>query len=48
LKDGPCLARLAERGFACARPDSRYEISPAGLERHGSEILGVARAHTRR
>ncbi len=39
LKDGPCLERLAERGFATARPDGRFEITPAGVARHDSEIL---------
>ena len=39
LKDGPCLERLAGRGFARLRPDDRYEITEAGLARHTSEIL---------
>ncbi len=38
LKDGPCLARLAEDGFARLRGDGRYEPTAAGVERHGSEI----------
>jgi hypothetical protein len=39
LKDGPCLERLAARGFARLRPDNRYEITAAGLDRHTAEIL---------
>ena len=39
LKDGPCLARLAGMGLACARADGRYEPSAAGRARHSSEIL---------
>jgi len=39
LKDGPCLTRLAAIGLAAERPDGRYEITPAGRERHGREIL---------
>ncbi len=39
LKDGPCLARLAEDGFARARADGRFEPTAAGLMRHRTEIL---------
>ena len=39
LKDGRCLERLAESGFARLREDSRYEITEAGAARHASEIL---------
>jgi hypothetical protein len=39
LKDGPCLARLADDGFAFQRADGRYEITDPGRARHGSEIL---------
>ncbi len=40
LKDGPCLERLAGMGFARRREnDGRYEITPAGVARHGSEVL---------
>ncbi len=39
LKDGPCLARLAEMGFACERTDGRYAVTSAGETRHASEIL---------
>jgi hypothetical protein len=43
LKDGPCLARLADDGFAVLRPDGRFEITEAGRMRHASEILRVGR-----
>jgi hypothetical protein len=39
LKDGPCLERLAARGFAAQRPDGRFEITPSGTARHAREIL---------
>ncbi len=39
LKDGPCLERLAAMGLARLRGDGRFEITPAGEARHGSEIL---------
>jgi len=39
LKDGPCLERLAGMGFCSRRADGRFEITPAGLDRHASEIL---------
>ena len=44
LKDGPCLARLSERGLAQVRPDGRYEVTPAGVARHASEILRLTPA----
>jgi hypothetical protein len=40
LKDGPCLERLAGMGLARRREaDGRYEITPAGVARHASEVL---------
>jgi len=39
LKDGPCLHRLAEDGFARAREDGRYELTTLGIARHALEIL---------
>jgi len=39
LKDGPCLERLSGMGLARQRDDGRFEITAAGLNRHGSEIL---------
>jgi len=39
LKDGPCLERLTGMGLARQRGDGRFEITDAGVERHGSEIL---------
>jgi len=39
LKDQPCLTRLGQMGLARARPDGRYEITPAGAARHRAEIL---------
>jgi hypothetical protein len=39
LKDGPCLERLAGMGLARARPDGRFELTEAGVARHGSEVL---------
>ena len=50
LKDGPCLARLVGRGFACERLDGRFEATEAGLARHAVEIapaVGVKRARRR-
>ena len=38
LKDGPCLVRLTGMGLARQRPDGRYELTPAGLDRHALEI----------
>ena len=40
LKDGPCLARLAEMGLARPRPDGRFEITEPGRARHAAEIAG--------
>ncbi len=48
LKDGPCLHRLAGLGFARARTDGRYEITPAGVARHAEEILPSAAAKRER
>lgn len=42
LKDGPCLERLAEDGFARLRPDERYEPTAAGHARHSLEIEPAA------
>jgi hypothetical protein len=39
LKDGPCLVRLEGMGLARQREDGRFEITPAGVARHASEIL---------
>lgn len=39
LKDGPCLERLSGMGLARPRLDGRFEITPAGVQRHASEIL---------
>jgi hypothetical protein len=39
LKDGPCLLRLGDLGFARQRQDGRYEITEAGAKRHALEIL---------
>lgn len=44
LKDGPCLARLAGMGFAQARADGRFELTPVGRARHAQEILREAAA----
>jgi hypothetical protein len=38
LKDGPCLARLTQAGFARQRQDGRYEPTTAGQDRHALEI----------
>jgi hypothetical protein len=40
LKDGPCLERLTEDGFARPRADGRFELTEAGVARHALEILG--------
>ncbi len=42
LKDGPCLERLSGLGLARARPDGRFEATPAGIARHAEEILPTA------
>ncbi len=50
LKDGPCLARLSQLGFACERPDHRFVATEAGLARHAVEIAptsAVKRARRR-
>jgi len=39
LKDGPCLERLRSMGLARERTDGRFEITPTGAARHGSEVL---------
>jgi hypothetical protein len=39
LKDGPCLARLADMGLACCCPDGRFAITQAGTSRHAQEVL---------
>jgi len=39
LKDGPCLARLADLGFARQRADGRFAITAPGGLRHAQEIL---------
>ena len=31
LKDGPCLARLADAGLATRRADERFAVTEAGL-----------------
>lgn len=38
LRDQPCLERLERMGFARRRNDGRFEITPAGLNRHDQEI----------
>jgi hypothetical protein len=40
LKDGPCLRRLAQDGFARQREDGRYAATPQGVARHTVEIDG--------
>jgi hypothetical protein len=42
LKDGRCLARLAEMGLAVHGVDGRYQVTPPGTARHASEILKQA------
>lgn len=42
LKDGPCLARLAEMLLARQRPDGRFEPTEAGAARHRTEVLKQA------
>ena len=42
MKDGPCLRRLCDMGFAETRPGARYGITPAGVRRHALEIAGAA------
>jgi len=38
-KDGTCLARLADDGFAFVGSDGRYFLTEAGALRHAREIL---------
>jgi hypothetical protein len=38
LKDGPCLARLAEKGCAHLRADGRFALTHAGAQRHAREV----------
>ena len=38
LKDGPCLQRLTEDGFAQERSDGRYQYTEEGVQRHALEI----------
>ena len=42
LKDGACLARLSDMGFARQRTDTRFEVTEAGLARHAEEIAPTA------
>ena len=44
LKDGPCLQRLTEDGFAYERSDGRYEPTEAGARRHTLEIEPAIKA----
>jgi hypothetical protein len=39
MKDGPCLARLAEMGLARVRSDGRYGATETGRARHAREVL---------
>ncbi len=39
MKDGPCLIRLTERGFAAQGADGRYRMTDAGQNRHATEVL---------
>jgi hypothetical protein len=39
LADAPCLERLAKKGFVEVRADGRFAATPAGLDRHRTEIL---------
>jgi len=38
LKDGPCLARLADMGLICERKDGRFALTARGIRRHAAEI----------
>lgn len=42
-KDGRCLLRLAESGYAVQRPDGRFTPTDAGCRLHRTEILGGGR-----
>jgi hypothetical protein len=39
MKDGACLARLAERGLARESGAGRYQITEGGALRHAREVL---------
>jgi hypothetical protein len=39
LADDPCLQRLLGMGLCRQRADGRFEITPAGQQRHATEIL---------
>jgi hypothetical protein len=39
LSDQPCLARLADQGFAQTKHDGRYGLTERGAARHSLEIL---------
>ena len=39
MKDGQCLARLAEMGLAEIRLDGRYGATEPGRGRHAREVL---------
>jgi len=38
LKDGPCLARLADMGLVREREDGRFVLTAHGIRRHAAEI----------
>jgi hypothetical protein len=42
LKDGPCLERLQASGWARLRGDGRFEVTEAGVERHGVVVRKAA------
>ena len=42
LKDGPCLERLEGFGWARLRGDGRFEVTEAGVERHGVVVRSQA------
>ena len=42
MKDGQCLARLAEMGLAEIRLDGRYGATGPGRRRHAQEVLRYA------
>ena len=48
LKDGPCLHRLAGMGLVMQRDDGRFDVTPEGVTRHSSEVLGQAADPRRR
>ncbi|MCH4022899.1 MAG: hypothetical protein LKH33_00135 [Acetobacter sp.] len=43
LRDEPCLRRLTGMKLAEHRGDHRFHVTSEGIERHRSEILGMAR-----